>query len=264
MRLLCSLFLLLSVVGGGVGFPRYAVANDITNGDPLESFNRKVFAFNRAFDNNVLKPVVEGYVAITPSVLRKGVTNFFDNLGYPNVILNDFLQGKILQGLSDIIRFSINTTIGVGGVFDPATHMGLLAHKEDIGQTLGVWGSGEIAYLELPFVGSNSARDAADVYLSQVVSLVSFVNSNALLFPLLALNTINTRANLSQIIAVRDRSAVDPYIFTRDVYRQRREFLIHDGDPPELEFEAENNAKKEGKNLKISMARSHLSLAKLF
>ena len=239
MRLLCSLFLAFSVVGGDLGFLRYATADDITNGDSLESFNRKVFAFNHAFDSNVLKPVTEGYVAITPSVLRKGVTNFFDNLGYPNVILNDFLQGKVLQGLSDVVRFSINTTIGIGGVFDPATPMGFLAHHEDIGQTLGVWGSGEIAYLELPFVGPNSIRDAPDVYLSQVVNLLSFVNSNVLLFPLLALDAINTRANLNQIIAVRDRSALDPYIFTRDAYRQRRKFLIYDGDPPEQEFEFE-------------------------
>ncbi|MEM7249845.1 MAG: VacJ family lipoprotein [Pseudomonadota bacterium] len=214
-----------------------ATTGDATDQDPLEGVNRAFHNLNDALDDAVLRPVAEGYVKVTPAGLRRTVTNFFANAAYPSVILNDFLQGKVLQGFEDIMRLTINTTFGLGGLFDVATDMDLPANNEDFGQTLGVWGLGEVAYLELPLFGPNSVRDVPDIPISRAVSLLNFASSGAITWPLAALSIINTRANLANAVAVRDRSALDTYVFTREAYRQRREFLIYDGDPPDEEFD---------------------------
>ncbi len=206
-------------------------------GDPLEPMNRTFNEVNDVLDDNILKPLADAYVSVTPQGLRDSVTNFFDNVSYPNVILNDFLQGKILQGFEDSMRLVVNTTLGIGGLFDVATPAGLRAHDEDFGQTLGYWGVGELAYLELPLLGPNSVRDVTDIPVSSQVSLLNFVNDYLISWPLTALNVVNSRANLSSAIALRDRSALDPYVFTREAYRQRRTFLIYDGEPPEDAFD---------------------------
>ncbi|MEM7019334.1 MAG: VacJ family lipoprotein, partial [Pseudomonadota bacterium] len=109
--------------------------SDDPNRDPLESFNRGMYDFNDGLDRHIMKPLAEVYVAITPGFMRTGVTNFFDNLGYINVIANDILQGKIEQGFSDLGRFGVNTTLGIGGLFDVATEMGIPKNDEDLGQT---------------------------------------------------------------------------------------------------------------------------------
>jgi phospholipid-binding lipoprotein MlaA len=205
--------------------------------DPLEPANRRFHSFNNAFDDLILRPLAETYVSITTDWMREGVTNFFDNVAYPNVILNDFLQGKIEQGFEDTMRLIFNSTFGLGGLVDFVGPIGLPAHDEDFGQTLAVWGIEEIAYLELPLLGPNSVRDVPDVPVSTAMNLMQFVNSDLIAWPLFALNVINSRANLSSAIALRDRSALDPYVFTREAYRQRREFLIYDGEPPEEAFD---------------------------
>jgi phospholipid-binding lipoprotein MlaA len=205
--------------------------------DPLEPANRAFHAFNDALDDNFLAPIADGYKAITPEPMRQGITNFFDNAAYPNVILNDFLQGKFLQGLEDVMRLVFNSSLGLGGFIDIATGLGLPAHDEDFGQTLGYWGMTEGAYLELPLLGPNSVRDVPDVPVSYFVSLMNFLNSSTLSFPLAALKIVNSRANLSSAIALRDKTALDPYVFTREAYRQRRRFLIYDGDPPDDAFD---------------------------
>ena len=213
-----------------------ATTGDATDNDPLEGVNRAVHNFNDALDDTLLRPVAEGYVKVTTPGIRRTVTNFFANAAYPNVILNDFLQGKVLQGFEDIMRFTINTTFGLGGLFDVATDMELPANDEDFGQTLGVWGLGEVAYLELPLFGPNSVRDVPDIPISRAANLLSLASSSVT-WPLTILDVVNTRANLASAVAVRDRSALDPYVFTREAYRQRREFLIYDGDPPDEEFD---------------------------
>ena len=121
--------------------------------------NRRVFAFNDAMDRWVLKPVAKGYTKITPRLLRRGVSNFFVNLSYPFVIVNEFLQGKFAEGASDTGRFVMNTTLGLGGLFDPATGADLQLHDEDFGQTFAKWGVGSGPYLVIPFLGPSDVRD---------------------------------------------------------------------------------------------------------
>jgi phospholipid-binding lipoprotein MlaA len=200
--------------------------------DPLESINRPVYSFNDGLDRLIIKPVAMGYADVTPQPLRTGVTNFFNNLAYLNVIMNSSLQGKLDQSLSDIFRFVFNSTLGVAGVFDVATVMGLEAHREDLGQTLAVWGSGQGAYLTLPFFGPNTVRDTPDLVSSWFLNPINYTVST-IAWPAIALNIINNRANLMQTTNLLDSAATDPYSFTREAYLQQRESLIRDGMPPE-------------------------------
>jgi len=213
-----------------------APAVQANEGDPLEGVNRAFYDLNDGLDRFFFKPVAEGYVRIAPNPVRRGVTNFFDNVSYLNVILNDFLQGKLGQFFKDSGRFVVNSTLGIGGLFDPATSMGLGKHEEDLGQTFGVWGAGEGAYLVLPFFGPDSIRDVGDRATSAFLNPLFYLNGTVVL-PLTALNAINTRANLLEASRVRDQAALDPYVFTREAWRQRREFLIYDGNPPAYELD---------------------------
>ena len=205
--------------------------------DPLEPANRVFFNVNETLDRAMLKPAAKGYARITPVPVRTGITNFFNNLGYLNVILNDFLQGKFDQGVNDSLRFIFNSTLGIGGWFDVAgDDMGLPAHAEDFGQTLAVWGLDKGFYLYLPLFGPNTLRDSADFIPSTFLNPF-FYASGPILFPLNAVNAINTRANLLEASNIRDEAALDPYAFTREAYLQQREFLIYDGNPPINDYE---------------------------
>ncbi|MGH8120402.1 MAG: MlaA family lipoprotein [Gammaproteobacteria bacterium] len=199
--------------------------------DPLQPANRVGYSINDTLDLALLKPIAETYEKAIPQLLRTGITNFFDNLNYLNVILNSFLQGKIDQGLSDVSRFVFNSTIGLGGLVDVSTVMGLPAHDEDLGQTFAVWGFGQGAYFYLPVEGPHTASTLPDIVVSALLNPLTYVTS-AILFPLAALNIINERANLLEATNIRDEAAVDPYIFTREAYLQRRKYLIYDGNPP--------------------------------
>ena len=200
-------------------------------GDPYEATNRKIYNFNDILDANVMQPVARGYVDIAPKSVRSGLTNFFDNAGYLNVIVNDVLQGKAGQFFSDSGRFIINSTIGLGGLFDPAKEMGLRAHDEDLGQTFGVWGAGEGAYLNLPLGGPSSFRDAPGFVTAVLLNPLTYLNP-VINIPLGVVNAINIRANLLEATNIRDQAALDPYTFVREAYRQQREFKIYDGNPP--------------------------------
>ncbi|MDA0823643.1 MAG: VacJ family lipoprotein [Proteobacteria bacterium] len=200
-------------------------------GDPYEATNRKIYNFNDSIDRNVLQPVARGYVTVAPKPVRSGVTNFFDNVGYINVILNDALQGKPGQFFSDTGRFVVNSTIGLGGLFDPAKEMGLMAHDEDLGQTFGVWGAGEGAYLNIPLAGPSSFRDAPGFLSALLLNPLTYLNPIVTL-PLSVVNAVNIRANLLEATNIRDQAALDPYTFVREAYRQQREFRIYDGNPP--------------------------------
>lgn len=205
--------------------------------DPLAPANRVFFNVNETLDRAMLKPAAKGYARITPVPVRTGITNFFNNLGYLNVILNDFLQGKFDQGVNDSLRFIFNSTLGIGGWFDVAgDDMGLPAHEEDFGQTLAVWGLDKGFYLYLPLFGPNTLRDSADFIPSTFLNPF-FYASGPILFPLNAVNAINTRANLLEASNIRDEAALDPYAFTREAYLQQREFLIYDGNPPISDYE---------------------------
>lgn len=203
--------------------------------DPLEGLNRPIYGFNDGLDRHILQPIAKGYVAVTSKPVRAGVTNFFDNLTYLNVIVNDVLQGKFYQALDDSARFIINSTVGIGGIFDPAGHS-LAKHDEDLGQTFGTWGAGEGAYLNIPLMGPSTVRDAPDLVTSTLLNPLTYF-ATAIAAPFSAVSLINKRANLLDATKFRDEAALDPYAFTREAYRQHRTSLIYDGDPPLEEFE---------------------------
>lgn len=198
--------------------------------DPAEGLNRAFYQVNEGLDK-VLKPVAQVYADITPQPVRSSITNFFDNASSLDTILNNFLQGKGQDGFASFGRFLVNTTFGLGGLFDPATKMGLKRRTEDLGQTLGHYGAGEGAYLVLPLFGPTSVRDAPGIGVGAVLS-PWFWFSGTVLWPVSAVNAINTRANLLEATRVRDEAALDPYVFTREAWRQRREFDVYDGNPP--------------------------------
>lgn len=206
------------------------------NGDPLEGMNRKFYNFNDSIDRNFFEPVARGYVKVTPDPVRSGVTKFFTNVNYLNVIANDLLQGKPTQFAQDTGRLVVNSTVGIGGLFDPATKLGLPEHDEDLGQTLGTYGAGEGAYLVMPLMGPNSIRDVPGSATSFLLNPLTYFGA-VITVPLGALAAINTRANLLEASSIRDQAALDPYTFVREAYRQQRQFKIYDGNPPSDEFD---------------------------
>ena len=204
-----------------------AAAGEPPNPDPWEGLNRKIYAFNDFADRYFMKPVAKGYQKVTPSPLRRGITNFFSNLSYPVVALNQMLQGKFRQSASDVGRFIVNTTLGVGGLFDPATPAGLPPHDEDFGQTFAKWGAHAGPYLVLPFLGPSTVRDgigsAVNFYAQPVRYLVDDERTR---YSMTALNFIQIRASL---LDAEQFLGGDRYVFMRDAYLQRRDYLIHDG-----------------------------------
>jgi len=203
--------------------------------DPLESINRYTHDLNNTLDRVLLKPVTDSYVEMTHPNFRLTVSNFYDNLGYLNVILNDFLQGKFNQGFLDSGRFLVNTTLGVGGLFDAATVFGFKKNHEDFGQTLAVWGVKDGPYLEAPLVGPTTSRDILDKGSSTLtnvffyVSLPVIVAGVTFVAPVVALGIIDERSRVDDDIQARDDMSVDSYIFTREAYLQNRKFKIYDG-----------------------------------
>ena len=224
---------LLAAALAAAGSGALAAEGEAGPGDPLEPINRVSYRTNVVLDRAVLGPVSRAYVRATPKFVRTGVSNFFDNLTYPSVILNDFLQGKLKQGLRDSMRFVFNTTFGLGGFIDFASGFGLERHDEDLGQTLGVWGVKEIAYLEAPGLGPTSVRDVGGDVMAWRTSLIVLADLSGLAVPVAILGAVNARANASEMLAFRERAALDPYVFTREAYRRRRNYLIMDGETPE-------------------------------
>jgi len=203
-----------------------------TANDPAEGFNRGVYAFNEELDTYVLKPASEGWTRVTTSGMRRGVDNFFNNLQAPGYILNDALQGKGVGAGRQSVRFVVNTTIGLLGIFDPAeAWLGLEPRPEDFGQTLGVWGAESGPYLVLPLFGPSNGRDVTQYPVAYYTNVMTYVALDTLTMgSLTAVNIVNTRARAEGAARLRDESAVDPYVFTRSAYRQYREDQINDGN----------------------------------
>ena len=201
--------------------------------DPFESFNRSVYTFNENFDEYLFKPVAKGYRVVTPSFIDKGITNFFSNIDDIVVVINDVLQFKLIQTASDISRFVINSTIGVFGLFDVASHLDLIKHNEDFGQTLGTWGIGSGPYLVLPFIGPSNLRDAAGfaVDSTQFDIILTRLDEKERIAAL-AIKYIDMRADLLSATNLLQEIAPDPYAFIRDAWVQRRLNLLYDGNPP--------------------------------
>jgi len=204
-----------------------------TPGDPLERMNRTTHRFNDAVDKAVLKPVATGYRNHVPQLIRTGVNNFLDNLAFTTTIVNDFLQLKLKDTLIDIGRFTVNSTLGIGGILDPASHFGIPRNDEDFGQTLGRWGVPSGPYLVLPFLGPSTVRDAPSFYADVQTDLRvgSWLDSTTE-WALVGLSFVNRRAELLPFDASVD-SAYDRYAFVRDAWLQRREYQVKDGKVPD-------------------------------
>lgn len=204
--------------------------------DPIEGFNRGVFGFNETVDDYALAPVANAWTVVTPAQLRRSVGNFFDNASAPGQVLNNLLQAKGKAAATDGARFLINTTFGLVGLFDVASGMGLETRPEDFGQTLGVWGVDSGPYLMLPLLGPSSTRDVTRYPVSWYTDVLGYLSiDTAPRIGLVALNVVNTRAQLGRAIGIRDEAALDPYAFTRSAYRQQRRSQINDGETPEGE-----------------------------
>lgn len=201
------------------------------NSDPWEGYNRAMFSFNRSVDKAVIRPLAKGYQAITPEFVDIGVTNFFSNLGDVVVIANDLLQLKGEQAVQDTVRFSVNSTLGLLGFIDIATLMGLPKNYEDFGQTLGYWGVGEGYYLVLPLLGPSTTRDIFQYPVDYFFYPVSYIDPTSDRLIVRGVELIDYRALLLPVDGALD-DALDPYIFLREAYRERRLNLVHDGSPP--------------------------------
>tara|TARA_B100000925_G_C21972428_1_gene458503 strand:- start:110 stop:868 length:759 start_codon:yes stop_codon:yes gene_type:complete len=201
--------------------------------DPLEPINRAVFGFNEVIDDTILEPVANGYKFVTPDPVEESVTNFFNNLGEINTIINSALQLKLDKTLSSSGRLVINSTVGIFGLFDVATTLGITRHNEDFGQTLGYYGVPSGPYLVLPFFGPSSFRDApsffADVQMEREISPVHTELHHEERQAIQATNVIDTRANLLQATKILDTAAKDKYVFLRESYLQKRAQMITDG-----------------------------------
>ncbi len=206
--------------------------------DPWQPFNRAVFKFNTDFDNAFVKPVAQAYQAVTPQLLNEGITNFFNNIADINSAVNNTLQFKLSRTGSDIGRLFINTTVGFVGFIDVASNVGLPSYKEDFGQTLGYWGFGAGPFFMMPLLGPSSVRDtfgfAGDVVVDPFFSL----GEEEIYWGFVTLRVVDRRAGLLDAIELVDEAAIDPYTLVRDAYLQRREYLVHDGNPPEAEDDA--------------------------
>lgn len=208
--------------------------------DSVEGFNRAMFAFNEGLDKAIVKPVATGYDNVLPSPVKTGVTNFFGNIADLFIGINNLLQGKVAEGFGDFGRVAVNSTIGILGVIDVASDVGLEKHEEDFGQTFGRWGVGSGSYVVIPFFGSRTVRDTAGLVLDVAVDPVANHGHVPTRNTALALRIVSDRANLLPADKVIDEAALDRYSYVRDAYLQRRRSLIYDGNAPrEAEPEAD-------------------------
>lgn len=194
--------------------------------DPFEPFNRSVTRFNDGLDEAIVKPVAQAYQNTVPSPVRTGVNNFFGNLSDVWSFVNNVLQAKPQEAVDSFMRVSVNTLIGLGGVLDWATPMGIERHSEDFGKTLGRWGVATGPYLVLPVLGPSTVRDAAARVVDAQGDLVMQVNNVPVRNSLYVLRAVDLRAGLLRAGEVLDQAALDKYSFTRDAYLQRRGVVI--------------------------------------
>ena len=224
--LLAMLLLTACVAPGEVAPPDQRSADD-----PWEPYNRRMYNFNTAVDNATLKPIAKGYRKVLPNFARRGVSNFFANLRTPGTAINNFLQGKPGAGFSDLGRFLVNSTVGLGGLLDVGTRVGLEEHDEDFGQTLAVWGMGKGPYFVIPFLGPSSVRDAFAMPVDFASNPLFYYENTSVKDKLRVLRIIDLRARLLNAERFLEDSA-DPYITLRESYLQNREYNIYDGNPP--------------------------------
>ena len=195
--------------------------------DPWEKYNRRVHAFNMAVDRGLAKPLARGYVAVVPRPVRAGVDNFFDNLGQPVTLVNSLLQGNPRGAANALGRFLVNSTVGIGGLFDVASKAKMPNRGEDFGQTLAVWGWQRSRYLELPFLGPRTVRDVVGLVGDSRLRPVQYIEDDATRASLQALQLVALRAKLLSIEGLMSQGAVDEYALFRDMWLQRRNYQIN-------------------------------------
>lgn len=193
--------------------------------DPWEPFNRRMHRFNNAVDRTIAKPLAKAYVAVVPRPVQLGVTNFFNNLGQPVSALNALLQGKPAQAGQSLGRFLVNTTIGIAGLFDPATRLRIPNRSEDFGQTLGIWGWHTSRYVELPLFGPRTVRDTFGLVGDAPLSPIRQVEEDKVRYFLQGLQLVDTRVQLLPLDSLRE-GAADEYALFRDGWTQRRQYQI--------------------------------------
>ena len=201
--------------------------------DPFEDLNRDIFIFNEKLDEKLLKPAALTYRKVTPQFARTGVTNFFNNLEEIDTTINQVLQGEIKYAFNDAGRFVINTTIGLFGLIDVASKMGLERHDEDFGQTLGVWGFDSGPYIMIPFLGPSNPRDLLSRPISSFLSGTFAMEDNDVKLTLIGIDALETRERLldAETLIIGDK-----YIFVKDAYVQSREYEINNGSTENDEF----------------------------
>jgi len=201
--------------------------------DPWEPFNRSIFAFNQELDAGLIYPLTSAYVGLVPSLVRQGVTNFFNNAEDLWSAVNNLLQGKIEQSIAMSFRFAWNTVFGWAGVLDLATELGIERTPEDFGQTLAVWGMPPGNFLMLPFFGPSTVRDALGLPLDIAASPAYGINQGSFRPVTTVVQILDTRSQLLGASQLLDTIALDKYSFVRDAFLERRLRLIFDGNPPE-------------------------------
>lgn len=197
--------------------------------DPLESYNRIMFGFNDKLDQVLVKPAATVYQDMLPSFVQSGIGNFFGNIGDVWTAVNNLLQGKLENGMTDIMRVAVNSTMGFLGVLDIGSEAGLTKHKEDFGQTLGFWGIKSGPYLVLPVYGSSTVRDTAAFPVDSAADLWGYTDPVYIRNIGTGVRLVDVRAALLGASSLIEDAALDKYVFTRDAYLQRRESLVQDG-----------------------------------
>ena len=224
---LAALLLCVSALGGCAG------GAPLVAHDPLEPLNRQVFKFNDALDAAIVKPVAIAYRDHTPTPLRQGIGNVFNNLQDSWSVVNNLLQLKIVYAYDSLARVAINTLVGVAGVVDVASEMGIERHTQDFGHTLGVWGVPPGPYLVLPILGPSSLRDAVALSVDWQGDPLGQLPNESVRNAALLLRGLDTRAGLLKATSMLEEAALDRYTFARDAFLQNRRNNIFDGNPPQ-------------------------------
>lgn len=194
--------------------------------DPWQRTNERIFKLNDYFDQLIVRPVASAYNLFLPRIARQGIGNFFSNIDDINVFVNDLLQFKLDAAANDSGRFLVNTTLGLGGIMDIASGFGLQKNEEDFGQTLGYWGVGSGPYVMLPVFGASNVRDSFGLVLDTLFNPIQYHEDESLRLTLFMLDETDSR---SRLLALDELITGDRYLFVREAYVQRREYLVTDG-----------------------------------
>ncbi len=208
-----------------------------TREDPLEPFNRAMYSVHEVVDGHVVKPIAETYVKVAPEPLRTGVSNFFGNIDDFITGINNVLQGHATRAGDDFGRVLLNSTFGVGGIFDLASMMGIEKDKQDFGLTFGKWGIPNGPYLFVPLLGPTTFRDGAGLVVRIYANPITYINDVAWRNSIYAVNYLDTRSQLLRSESVLETASLDKYRFLRSAYLRARRYQVYEGKPPPEEEE---------------------------